>query len=501
MLQLLHSWLCFWSLFLLTSSTILADGTIVGTITAASTGNPISGATITLIKGNNNVIGTTTTAINGTYTFTAINPGNYTVSVNAAGFQGAQVGASVKNNQTTTVDLALQSNPGTISGTITDAATTLPITGAIVNILQGSVLVATTTTNGSGVYTVATLAPGSYTVTANATGYQTNSVGAQVTSGQTTTVNLTLQSNPGTITGTVTDSSTGLPIINALIQVSLQGTTLYSAQTDNAGSYTITGVAAGTYVVQASATNYQTSIQGATVTAGGTTNVNFTLQANPGTITGIVTDATTGLPIAGTTVEVNLNDVPIYSALTDTNGNYTINGVTPGSYVMHAHATNYQIGITGVIVQANQTSTVNFSLQLNPGTISGTITDSTTTNPIASASVSVLQGNVLITTVLTDDAGFYTVPSLAPGSYTLTATATNYQSSTSGAIVQASQTTTLNFALTANPGTITGTVTDAITTDPIVGARMQVIANDVVLFTAYTDSSGNYIITGIAPGS
>ncbi|MBI4769580.1 MAG: carboxypeptidase regulatory-like domain-containing protein, partial [Chloroflexi bacterium] len=74
-------------------------------------------------------------------------------------------------------------NSGTLSGTVTDASTTLPISGATVTVAGLSAQ-----TNGSGFYTVATVPAGSYTVTAAKTGYHTgtaNNVG--ITDGNTTT--------------------------------------------------------------------------------------------------------------------------------------------------------------------------------------------------------------------------------------------------------------------------------------------------------------------------
>lgn len=77
---------------------------------------------------------------------------------------------------------------GTLSGTVTDASTTLPISGATVTVAGLSAQ-----TNGSGLYTVANVPVGSHTVTAAKTGYATgtaNNVG--ITEGNTTTQDFAL---------------------------------------------------------------------------------------------------------------------------------------------------------------------------------------------------------------------------------------------------------------------------------------------------------------------
>jgi hypothetical protein len=44
-----------------------------------------------------------------------------------------------------------------------------------------------------------------------------------------------------------------------------------------------------------------------------------------------VTSAATGSPISGALVEVNLANIVVGSAVTDSSGNYSISGVAPGS--------------------------------------------------------------------------------------------------------------------------------------------------------------------------
>jgi subtilisin-like proprotein convertase family protein len=82
---------------------------------------------------------------------------------------------------------------GTVTGTITACTGGTPVAGATVMLSNG----ASTVTNSSGVFLFSGVAPGSYTITVSAPGFQTTTSGTfTVTAGQTTTVNLCLPGVP-----------------------------------------------------------------------------------------------------------------------------------------------------------------------------------------------------------------------------------------------------------------------------------------------------------------
>ncbi len=108
----------------------------------------------------------------------------------------------------------------------------------------------------------------------------------------------------------------------------------------------------------------------------GTDNVVVTVEASGGTVTGRVTNASTGEGIAGATVEAEGPVVgPLsmkgktspsqagapYSTSTDANGDYTLH-LPEGTYDMTASAEGYELGMGGATVTAGETTTVNFSL-------------------------------------------------------------------------------------------------------------------------------------------
>jgi TonB-linked SusC/RagA family outer membrane protein len=107
------------------------------------------------------------------------------------------------------------------------------------------------------------------------------------------------QGGAGLVTGIVSDSATGQPVGEALVTV--LGTRL-GARTDNVGRYTITGVPAGTYRIEARRLGYRpVTVPSVVVPDGGTVTVNIRLGASALTLESVVT---TGLvdPTAGTRV-------------------------------------------------------------------------------------------------------------------------------------------------------------------------------------------------------
>jgi YD repeat-containing protein len=81
---------------------------------------------------------------------------------------------------------------GALSGKVTVAGSTTPIAGATVKAIQGSSVIASVTTNGTGEYTFDPLIVGTYTVEASATGYGTKRRGLVNVTVDPTVVNLAL---------------------------------------------------------------------------------------------------------------------------------------------------------------------------------------------------------------------------------------------------------------------------------------------------------------------
>jgi putative Ig domain-containing protein len=170
-------------------------------------------------------------------------------------------------NTTSGIDFTL-ARSGSISGTVTDAATTLPLPFASLQIQKSGVTDPSkfiiTSADINGFYQVDGLEPGSYfvrTLTGLVDEVWNNiaCVGCNPLSGTPVVVtadavasNIDFALGAGAlITGTVRDSGTLAPLANVPVQIytttgSLVGTVL----TDGTGGYASTGLTAGTYVVR-----------------------------------------------------------------------------------------------------------------------------------------------------------------------------------------------------------------------------------------------------------
>jgi 5-hydroxyisourate hydrolase-like protein (transthyretin family) len=148
----------------------------------------------------------------------------------------------------------------------------------------------------------------------------------------------------GTISGTVTEEGTGTPLAQVAVRL-LDGTTgVTTVVTDANGDYEFTAVPVGAnYRVRftdqtarhlteynGDSTKYSTTPP-LSVTVLATTTVDAALAVNTAAaaITGQVTAAGSGTPLAGVTIQVYRNDVLVKTANTDTNGEFLVGGLDP----------------------------------------------------------------------------------------------------------------------------------------------------------------------------
>lgn len=483
-------------------SLAINPATIQGTVTNTS-GNPISGANVEVLNETGIVIASTTTNGAGSYVLNNLAGGTYRVRFSASNFGIQLLGMTLTAGQTTTMNAELTPNPGTLAGTVRDDFSNIPLSGASIRVLNASgIAIAERISNGGGQYVVNQLPPGTYSVAFSVNGYGTVLLGAIIQSNTTTTVNANLRRLTGLLTGAVT-SNTGTPIAGAIIELYQNNVLVGSTVTDTNGSYTINNLIPDSYTQVVTAANFASNTTGVIIQADETTFVQIPLEPNPGTLTGTV--ATNVTPIAGATVVVreSSSGAVVSRTVTDDQGSYTVTNLAPETFTVTASQENFQTLAFGAIINSNQTTTVSFNLSPNPATITGTIFNSVTGVPLTGASIEVrilnLNGTPIAST-FTNPSGVYVVSNLAPGTYAVVVSASNFQSNTATAILTAGETETTNIGLTPSPGSISGNVTGS--GGPISGATVRITdLNGLTILTTLTDPEGNYLVTGLAPGS
>ena len=405
-------------------------GTISGRVTDANTGLGIADATVAA-KGPSEK--SNTTDAEGYYILSNMPAGDYTVTATASGYASESKNATVYFWVNTPVNFNLHML--SIIGRVYDALT--PDAGiAQANVTADSY---TTLTNSTGHYQLVDMPAGNYTVTATAPGYASQSNSATVSPGEPTILDFAMeQVPPGTIEGTITDASTRLPIHNASI-VAYAPAIEMSNQTDENGHYRMKKVPAWhSWSVEAYAPGYVSQLKIAAVESNTTTILDFALEPF-GAIDGVVTDVSTGLPIAEAIVRAE-----DYLNTTDANGHYILSDVLEGTYTVTASAPGYASqSEEKVKVWAGDTTTVNFQLEpVPPGVILGNVTDAKTGEPIVNATVT---ANGYSNT--TDADGDYVISNVPAWTYTVTASAPGYVSCNVTRTVPPNETITANFEL------------------------------------------------------
>jgi len=101
-----------------------------------------------------------------------------------------------------------------------------------------------------------------------------------------------------------------------------------------------------------------------------------------GTITGVVTDASTTAPIEGASITVKHQDQDVAGATTNADGEYTIGDIGPGSYEVAASATGYE-DQPAVTVEVPECDEVEADLELVPADSDGDgLVDNVETNTL-----------------------------------------------------------------------------------------------------------------------
>jgi protocatechuate 3,4-dioxygenase beta subunit len=311
------------------------------------------------------------------------------------------------------------------------------------------------------------------------------------------------------------------------------------ATTNASGNYTLQGLEAGSYQVQANPpgtanyrggywinnppNNYSATPAGYPITVG-PNQINKNMRLPTGfTIAGKITNSA-GTPIAGVTVSAS--GPSFRGATTNASGDYVIRGLAAGGYKLSLTpptSSNYQYGYYGptapnhfvktyaagatVTVGPNKTG-INARLP-NALTISGRITNTAGT---ALAGVSVSATDSMSRSAVTNSSGNYTIRGLDPGDYEIffsppgnyqegyytTANANHFiRAQASATPVHVGPSKTGINAKLPSAFKITGKITNNAGV-AIAGAFVS--AGGFAAF-AITNASGNYVLQGLEPGA
>ena len=333
----------------------------------------------------------------------------------------------------------------TASGTVIDANTDGPIEGATITSTAEGAELFTTTTAADGTYEASFTVedePSEITVAATAEGYE--DAEQTVAFAEAMTADFALDavdsSTEASISGTVTDEDTGDPIEGASITGAAGGEELFSTTTGSDGTYgaTFTVEDEPTEItLTASAAGYEDEEE--TVAFAESMTADVALQpvdtSTEATISGVVTDGETGDPVEAVTVKGEAQGTELFSVTTAADGSYAATFTVeeePDELAVTATAGGYEEGQQTVAF--GEEMTADFQLQpvdtSTEASISGTVTDEDTGDPIESAAISGLADGADLFSATTNSSGTYEASFTVadePGEITLTATADDYE--------------------------------------------------------------------------
>jgi hypothetical protein len=357
----------------------------------------------------------------------------------------------------------------------------------------------------------------------------------------------------GAISGTVTASAGGAALSGVCVDVFTSDgslTQVGSATTAAGGTYTVSGLSVGSFVVEFSIAGcgntgnfltqwYNNAISSATartvpVTAGATTGSISAALITAGTISGTVTAATGGADLSGICVDVTqIGGSGSGAATTLANGTYAVTGLRTGNYSVEFfancgntgnfltqwYAGQASEGLANPVAVTNGVTTPAISAALiTGGTITGTVTAAAGGADLAGICVNASEINgTAFESATTGANGIYTMSGLSTGDYAVEFSPdcgnsgnflTQWYSGETSAgsadpvpVVAGSTTSPINAAMQL-PGSITGIVTAATGGAPLSGICVNVTSEgDSGGGFAITGADGTYSVSGLETGS
>jgi len=373
------------------------------------------------------------------------------------------------------------------NGTVRDLIYDTPIAGAKV-VFDGT---ATKFTDASGAYSQG-LPTGYHSVTISSAGYDNLTTGIHL-GGRSSPYGFWLNPNTRAVTGTVMDLNETAGIQGASLL--FDGAT--NAITDGSGAFTAT-LSVGLHNVAISKTGYNTLSASFQITArtGGVkfllVPAGYTPSQTNGNLTGHVYDLVSGLPVPGIQIWYDGQD----RVATDQNGSYFFTS-RAGVFRLIVRATDDYDGLdtngyTGVAIYPGQNSTVDLYQAPTKGNLSGTIYDVISLRPLPG----IMVWYAGLDRVATDQNGTYSFRSYQGVDRLLLRGTDDYdQVDTSGQpagmAVYRGRNSAMDFYLDPRKGTMSGTVYDVVSGEPIPGILVWYAGLDRVV----TDQNGAYSFT------
>ena len=542
--------------------------TITGHVTGHE-GEPVAGVNVEVRGVNGDFVQAAASDASGAYILENLIPGTYTIHFEpvASDYLGVYYeNPAAEEPKNVTLEAGVEEHldavlpsGATISGTVTGTTGGRGVEDVEVYAISSEGTAGSATTAADGSYTIAGLAQGSYTI--HFEPLLANNVGQYYSGASGLESAQTLTLSPGasrehvdaqlataaTITGHVSALDSGESLSGVQVNVTSRDVTGQNASaiTGEDGSYSVSGLAAGSYDVQFEATEptdpaeraylgqfyngkQSSDTADAIVVSEGGTAEGIDAKLTPAaTVTGRVTEAGTSQPLAGTLIDIDSTEGgPGATATSEEDGTYSATGLPPGSYTVHFQAAggNYAPQSYDARIDAEEPDTLHLeaggtahaNAQLTPGaSISGTVL-AAGGRPLSGVQVNVMgiEGGAGAGVTTTARDGTYAVTGLPAGVYEVHFEAQdNHVDQYFEGQGSAETATTITLAdgasrqnvdgILQEGATITGTLTDAGTGEALEDIEVYAYpeACSDALATTLTSSQGSYTLEGLPAGT
>lgn len=422
-------------------------GTVTGTVTAASTGQPVERVTVEAFDARGQLVTATATDDDGSYELAALLPARYRLRLRAPGFEeqwwpGSPTAATADElvvaaaGETEAEDSVLTGLPGGIGGQAVagdgePAAINVEITGIDLLEEEPPILLSA---DDAGLWSAEDLtAPATYRITYRAAGFAPVEVTQELAAGEQLALNATrLPAAAGAISGTVTDRN-GIPLGG--VEVTARdgdveaGTT--TPTSGEVGAFSFNDLETpGTFLLTFEVDGFASETQGVPLGPGeSVSGLTVVLSDATGVITGQASSSDGG-PLGGVTVTVSGGGQTLSTDTLTSGavGSFRLSGLPlPGTYSVSFDIDGFARETLQVSLGAdNPEATANAVLTSSVGRITGQVLDDVTGDPIAGAQVEVSDGSTVRATTSASapasQRGRFSIGDLAPGAYTITAT-------------------------------------------------------------------------------
>jgi len=229
------------------------------------------------------------------------------------------------------------------------------------------------------------------------------------------------------------------------------------------------------------------------------------LQADPGSITGLVVDQA-GVPLGGAAITATAGSDSVESTTPTTGedvGVFVLGELrSPATYLVQISLEGYGTQTLTVKVGPGESVVLPNSIVMSRGTgvVRGAVTDGSGA-PVGGVSITASNGAIIGQTISVDAGGEYSLAGLpAPGNYVLTFSKEGYQTETIAVRLTASSgASTINVTLERSLSALSGNVKSS-TAVALPGVTIVATSGDLALSTLSTDPNGGFRLENVTSG-